>query len=258
MKLKEYQIVLAAVFLPLFLLWGCQSNKLISPGRGVNMSGAISTKGVQAKLFNETQDLGSYNISGPLSSPVTGIEGPFSTGAGPGTIGFTLNNVPVGAGEILSVEIDANTIGGTPQGIGATSLADVSNGVTVDMGSLVRSCYAVNPSTNFSWNSGPIQGGFYTFNGDFIALSALTFTYDIQWAGFVQNSIFAGYDVVDGWTGSAHSIAYLGNSQRNGELVNFDIVPTDANFYADAAVAKQAAAEPTTLLESGDMYCVKL
>jgi hypothetical protein len=253
MKLKEYQIVLAAVFLPLFLLWGCKSNQLVSPTRVVDMSVALSTEGVKSKLFNAGEDMVYYNVSGPLSAPITGTAGPFSPGLGSGSVSFTLNSVPVGAGEILSVELDDATLG-TTEGIGATALTDVANGVTVDMGSVVRDCYAVNPSSTFSCN---VEGhGSYGFNAAFIDFNNLTDTYDIEWVAMrdLTNACTNNYDLQDGWTGTTSTIAYLGN----GKLVNFDTVPTDANFHADGGLAKQIAGAPTTTIQVGDVYCVKL
>ncbi len=259
MKFKEYPTILAAALLPLFLLEGCQGNKLVSPVKVVNLGVVISTKGLSAKLFNTTEDIGYYNVSGPLSAPITGSVGTFGTNFGSGSVSFTLNDIPVGADEILSVELDDDATG-TPQGIGATSLADISAGVTIEMGSLVRSCYAVNPSFYFSCSGiGGVGGegqGLFGFNSDFIAWNAQTKTYDMEWTALqdVNSNCLGTYDLKDGWTGSAKSLAYLGN----GELVNFDTVPPDSNFYANGAAAKLAAGAPATTLATGDVYCVKL
>jgi hypothetical protein len=253
MKLKEYQIVLAAVFLPLFLLWGCQSNKLVSPVRIVDMGVAISTEGLKSKLFNTSEDMVYYNVSGPLSAPITGTAGPFSSPLGSGSVSFTLNNVPVGSGEILSVELDDAT-SGIPQGIGATALTDVVNGVTVDMGSLVRNCYSFAANSSFSCDDTP--QAFFGFNAEQVSTSNNTLVYDMEWVGLKDSSsnCTGGYDLEDGSTGTANSIAYLGN----GKLVNFDTVPPDASFESDGGLAKSNAGVPTTIIAAGDIFCVKL
>ncbi|MGH7738974.1 MAG: hypothetical protein ACREL1_02400 [bacterium] len=260
MRLREYQIVLAAVTLPLLLLWGCQSNQAVSPTKVVDLGVSLSTQGSpKSKLLNATSDLVYFNVSGPLSPPIAGTAGPFSTTTGSGSISFNLNNIPVGVGEILSVELVDNS-NGTPQAIGAASLADAGSGVTVDMGSLVRSCYSAVPSTTYSCNGS--GGGVFTFNGYYAYYGSANFTlvpdtYDMQWVGITDTTTcFGTYDLQDAWTGDGNtkSIAYLGN----GHLVDFDKVPSDANFYSDGGAAKLAAGAPVTTLEKNDIFCVKL
>lgn len=266
MRLREYQVVLAAFTLPLLLLWGCRSNQAVSPTKVVDLGVSLSTQGLpKSKLLNTTSDLVYFNVSGPLSAPITGTVGPFSTNQGSGTLSFNLNNVPVGADEILSVELDDDS-NGTPQAIGAASLADAGSGVTVNMGSLVRSCYSAVPAQTYSCNDS--GGGLFSFNG-YLVDYGLNFyggtlpatvlgVYDMQWVGITGiSAICTGtYDLQDAWTGDGNtkSIAYLGN----GHLVDFDTVPSDAGFYSDGGAAKLAANASVTTLEQNDVFCVKL
>jgi hypothetical protein len=263
MKLKEYQIVFAVVFAPLILLWGCKSNQLVSPTHVVTLGVSVSTQGIKAKFFNATEDAVYYNITGPQMEPIQGYAGTFDDGSGSGSVSFTLNNIPVGADEILSVEID-DASSGYAQGIGATSLASVDNGVTVEMGSLVRPCYDINPSTTFSC-SADNGGGRFNFNDVYVGFdTAEVSTYDMKWVPILDASqnCTDQYDLVNGWTGSGgttQTIAYLGNSDSNyAQMVNYDTVPPDNQFHADGGLAKQAAQASTTVIQAYDVFCVKL
>ncbi|HVM33173.1 MAG TPA: hypothetical protein VMU88_08570 [bacterium] len=264
MKFKEYQIVFAAVFAPLVLLWGCKSNQLVSPTHVVNLGVSLSTAGIKSKLFSTGEDAVYYNISGPATDPIEGFAGDFYTNYGSGSISFTLNNIPVGPNEILSVEIDDAT-SGYAQGIGAASLASIDNGVTIEMGSLVRNCYSVAPSTNFSCLYGFNGTGSINFNQAYVGYDGLGLlsNFDMKWVSLLDSteSCTGNYDLVNAWTGSggtAKNIAYLGNNDGAPYMVNYDTVPPDAQFYTSGGAAKAAAQAPTTVIQADDVFCIKL
>ena len=50
------------------------------------------------------------------------------------------------------------------------------------------------------------------------------------------------------------AIAYLGK----GQLVDFDGVPSDSDFFPFSTQAKNAKGAPVSTLETDDVYCVKL
>jgi hypothetical protein len=122
------------------------------------------------------------------------------------------------------------------------------------MGSLVRNCYSFAANSSFSCDDTP--QAFFGFNAEQVSTSNNTLAYDMEWVGLKDSSFncTGGYDLEDGSTGAANSIAYLGN----GNLVNFDTVPPDASFKSDGGLAKSIAGRPVTTIESGDIFCVKL
>ena len=258
MKLKEFKIVLAVILAPLFVLWGCKTSKPLSPVKIVNLGVSVSAKNIRASLLNSTADVFYYNISGPLASPVTGMVGPISSTTGSGTDTFTITGVPTGPGEILSIQMDDTT--GDVLGIGAASLADVQGGISVDLGSVVRSCYEINlgsacyygvPDREFNFNE--YQFGSYEYTSG-SGTSSDPDTFDIGMLALSDPDCTGAYDLVDGWTGSNASIAYLGN----GQLVNFDYVPADSAFFSDAIAAKSFAEATDTTVDYQDVYCIKL
>jgi hypothetical protein len=207
---------------------------------------------------------------------VTGVtEQESSPGAGTDT--FTISNVPIGPGEVLSIQLNdgANdSTSGEPLAIGAESLnlSGSNNTVDVQMGSVSRSCYQVGMSLASCSQDYDEEFNFETYGYDddemeFVSntLGSYYYNYDngindvafLDYGEYQQDGDCSGtYDLTDAWTGNNSTIAYLGN----GNLVNYDYVPGvngPGQFYPAASVAKQAA-YAGTVITAGDVYCVKL
>jgi len=280
MRFKEYKIVLAVIFAPLLVLWGCQGNKPLSPSKVSNLSVSIPTAGLRPKasLLGTDYDVIYYNISGPLSSPVTGIASITSSSPSTeaGTDSFTISNVPIGPGEILSIQLnDGNSTNQSePLGIGAESLnlSGSNNTVDVQMGSVSRSCYQVSMSLASCSQDYDEEFNFETYGYDddemeFVSNTSGNYYYNydgeindvafLDYGEYQQGTCSGTYDLTDAWTGNNNTIAYLGQ----GNLVNYDYVPgvngAPGQFYPAASVAKQEVGAGSTIT-AGDVYCVKL
>lgn len=258
MKWNEYKTAAVVFFLPLFILWGCKGNQLVSPTRLTNLSVSVPIpKTVKASLLGAAKNDILYSVVVPGAAPVTGSYGPFSTTEDDGSVNFVIQGIPSLTGAVLSLElVDADTQ--QPLGIGAAAINPSASIVTVEMGSLVLGCYSAKPSSTYSCDETNGSGGLFTFNGYYVQYGYYSEpdTYDIQWTGIqAQSSSCTGYyDLEDGWTGSTASIAYLGN----GPFAYFDGVPPDSKFYSDGANAKDAAGAPTGVIQANDVFCVKL
>jgi hypothetical protein len=276
MRFKNYKIILAVLIAPLLVLWGCKGgSRPLSPVKVENITVSIPTAGLRPKasLLGTTTDLIDWTISGPLgSSPVTGSSTVYDSPVTSGVDTIVMNNVPIGQGEILSVELfdgGEDATSGEPLGIGATSLqllgADTT--VNVTLGSVSRSCYqvAVSQAAPYNWDDEEFNFEKYGFDyGEFnwdpcdyggYPTGYLYENEDVNDVAFVAMNCGDGgytYDLVDGYTGDNASIAYLGN----GPLVNFDTVPT--NFYADAENAKGQTGNGYNPIAAGEVYVVKL
>ncbi len=256
MKWTEFKIAAMVLFLPLLLLAGCQGNKLVSPVRLTNLSVTVPLpKSLKASLLGASSNEIFYNLTAKESGPVTGSTGTFSTSGQTGSFTFVISGVSTDGNPILSLQLN-NALTHQPLAIGAAQLVSDANTLTVELGSVVRTCYSVQPGQTYTCSES--GGGFFGFNAYYedYGTSSLTNTYDMHWTGLVDATptCLGTYDLEDGWTGSAKSLAYLGN----GRLVDYDTVPTNSNFYSDGGAAKLAASAATTTIEAGDIFCVKL
>jgi len=176
--------------------------------------------------------------------------GPFSSSSATGAINFTVE-VPGGGKRVLSLQLnDATTH--QPLGIGAVGI-DLGGGsapastLVVNLGSVVRNCYNLNSLVYY--------GNTYGFN-----LNQLNYyVYSSTTSDISFGAVGNGYQILDaqGNTGgalNANSIAYLGN----GDYVDYDFVPPDSDFYPQSSASKAASGKAITVLEVGDIYCIKV
>jgi hypothetical protein len=248
--LKNFWLIFVAALG--FSVWfgGCQGTKPMSPTRVISLKVSIPrTNELRSSLLGAGSNELMYKVEGPGMSPMAATLGPFATASSSGTIDFSLN-IPGGGKRLVSLQLND---GGThqPLAIGAaefdfSSAAPVTDFV-VELGSVARNCYdlsafAYYASTAYGFNSNQLFiYGTYGTNYD-IAMSPLG----------------GGYQIVDAQGNTApynaNSIAFLGN----GDFVDHDVVPPDSAFYSQSAVAKAADGAPVTVLEAGDIYCVKV
>ncbi|HVM33174.1 MAG TPA: hypothetical protein VMU88_08575 [bacterium] len=256
MKWNEYKTAAVVFFLPLFILWGCKGNQLISPTRVTNLSVSVPLpKTGKASLLGAAKNDILYSVVAPGVAPVTGSYGPFSTSTQDGSVNFVIQGVTSLQGAVLSLElVDHDTK--QPLGIGAAAINPTASIITVELGSLVLGCYSMPPSQTLScWEAG---GGLFNFNGYYATYGyeSEPDTFDINWEAIQgqSGSCTGTYDLMDGWDGETATIAYLGN----GPFANFDGVPPDSKFYVDGGAAKDAAGAPTAAIQANDVFCVKL
>lgn len=280
MKTRFFSVFSGLFMLCLFLLWGCQGNRPLSPNRMANLSFSVPISNeVKASLLGSTSNEILYRVTGPGMSPVGGITYPFSASVSTGSIDFSVN-VPVGINGVLALQLnDATThqslaVGATALNLsGSTPVTDVN----VDLGSLTADCNTTSllvAGASFS----------YGFGSDIITgpnQPSIGLPYDITCAAQGGTT----YDLTDAQTGSTPSIAYMGG----GDLVNYAYVPTDDHFWTDSVGSKNyaqtlqapAAVTPTPTpsicvtcggslstgqvvasgnpyVEVGDVYCLKL
>lgn len=221
-------------------LGACNSTRPTNPARVVSMNVAIpATSELHSSLLTASSNELLYRVDGPGMTTIKGTLGPFASPAASGSIDFTLA-IPSGPNRVLSLQLnDASTH--QPLALGAadidfTSTVPVSE-LVVDMGSVTRTCYYTY-NTSFSGN--------YGFAGDAIG-STTSAVMDISYntpAGIsVPASIFSANPT------PIPNIAYMGN----GNFVDYDYVPPDANFTTTSAVAKLSG--PISI---GDIFCIKL
>ncbi len=217
------------------LFIGCEGAKPVSPSRFafLNVSVPVNSN-FNSSLIGSTGNTLLYRVDGPGMGTIKGTIGPFTTAGSYGSVDFNLE-VPTGPSRILSLQLnDAPTA--APLAVGAAKLDFLgTSDLVVEMGSVTRNCYYTY--TSFS--------GSYAFLTD--ATSNTAGAYDIAYltaAGAGGPATIYDSNPVPG-----NIIAYLGN----GNLVDYDFVPPDANFATTTAVAK--ASGP---IQIGDIFCVKL
>jgi hypothetical protein len=174
----------------------------------------------------------------------SGAVGPFASAVPSGTIDLSLDNVLVGTGTILSVQLnDATPVPELPLAIGAMDLGASAFGgasLTLDLGSVQRNCYFLNTtSMNF--------GSTYGFGTDILTsgVSIVSPNHDIRinyYAGIAYP-----LTITDAQSVPQPTISYLGN----GDLVDFCYVPPVTSFAANSALAKGGVAVAT-----GDVFCI--
>jgi hypothetical protein len=242
-------------FLPLLALtteFGC-SKSPVAPARAMALNLSIPiTPELKNSLLGTTTNSLHYRVDG--SGGVSLIEsttGPFSAPVSYGSVDFTLD-IPPG-GKVLSLELDSyRVLRGlaleSPLALGAVGLDFINGGtgnVTVEMGSITRTCYNLDELTNGLGGTGAVYG--FATDTLFNQL-AMGPQYDIA---ILQTG--TGYSFADGQnvTPTLKSIAYLGN----GDLLDYDRVPPDSSFFTTSTQAKGGA---VSIVESGDIYCFKL
>ncbi len=183
-------------------------------------------------------------------TPIKATLGPFSTASASGSLDFSVE-IPGGGGtRLLSLQLND---GGThqPLAIGAAKI-DLSSAlpvtdIVVELGSVIRNCYNVNTTSYFGCTLGVNTNTFFNSSP----------TYGLSY-DFAVGAVGTGFQIVDaeGTTGpaNANTVAYLGN----GDYVDFDRVPSDADFYSQSSAAKVAAGAPVSTAQVNDIYCVKL
>jgi len=160
------------------------------------------------------------------------------TGAGLYTL--NLDNVPIGNGSVLSVQLnDANAVPEAPLAIGAISLdaSVVTAGILVlELGSIQRNCYYTN---YFSYQWG------YNFTTDTMGV-----TTSGDMACYVSPGVNVPATFMDpNFVTPANSIAFMGN----GDWVDFAYVPPATSFHSNSFLAKGGAS-----LSIGDIFCIRM
>jgi hypothetical protein len=273
-------ILIVSLFMGATLLvWGCmgKNGSPVSPSRVISLSVNVSNiNGVRAKLLGATQNVILYRIDGTSGAPVTGSVGPFSTSGNSGSYLFTIPNFVSSGNSLLSLQLnDASSR--QALAIGAAQIVSTSGIpiVNVELGSIVRPCYDIS-GASVTLSSGYAFG----FSSDEVDSNVEDTGTGLDIAFF--NDLGNGFDIWDATTvdESFRDIAYLGN----GNLVDFDQVPPDSDFYFDSNDAKnggqtQVVADISGLnkksihssalkakfisntiynMAVGDVYCIKL
>jgi hypothetical protein len=259
LKLNEVQIACLWVLGSLLIVAGC-SKSPVSPARAVAVNLSISNFGdVHANLLGAPNNEIYYHVQGSGPSDSYGIYGPFSAPASTGSIDFTVNLPGGSAPKILNLQLN-NAATHEPLAVGAVEI-DPSAGpvgnLVVELGSVTRNCYFVDES-RIPVTGGPSSpysdGSAYGFqNDDLFGQNTAGPTWDI---GFdCPLGSFYMLEAQDNYPNAQlKAIAYLGN----GQLVDFNGVPPDAEFFPYSTQAKQAKGAPVSTLQTNDVYCVKL
>jgi len=246
----------AGVLLGLWFLGAGCSSEPTAPERSVALSVALNRLNqVQASLLGAAQNEILYRLDGAGETGFHQVYGPFSTSASTGSVTFTVK-VPASSGpQVLSLQLnDASTH--QPLAVGAASLdlasgAPGEGGLVVDMGSVTRTCYYTYENLNPGVSNLYYNGSSYSFFQDvlvagFVGPSAL----DISFVPLAGGGFYMETNPGNTLT---NSIAYLGN----GDLVDFDRVPPASQFFQYSYQGKAAAGAGVTLLQTGDIYCVR-
>jgi len=241
MKLPYNRLIVLSLLLA---LTGCRNstNAPVAPIHGMNLTISLPTSSASGSLLGASSNEVLYQVTGPGMQPESGTIGPFSTSGNSGSVTFSLV-VPQGPSRLMAFELtDASSR--QPLALGAVEMdinSSPANPVTVEMGSVARDCYNIS--------AGLLNlGNYFTFETDALASAVTVLSptgYDVDFlpvlTGFQMNALGAG------------TVAYLGN----GDLVDFAMAPS-GGYVASSGAAKYAAGAPVTLLQAGDIYCVKL
>jgi hypothetical protein len=283
MKSSSKKILAAAGLFSFLLLavLGCKGPRPLAPAQNVNLGVSVSpSKEVQASLLGTTSNTLLWNVRGTSDTGegVHGQEGPFASGAGAGNVDFSIS-LPAGSVKVLSVQLnDATT--NQPLAVGAVKidLTNPSSGmsVTLLLGSVVRDCYVLDGASIYTY---------YDFNDHLVTSYTIGQGADPGdtevYPGYTNYQLFDPlYDFISN-SSPYESIAYLGN----GNLVDFDYVPSNNVFSYSSGVSKSRVLDPssgiptpvptfvgtaqarkntkgstvsTLDLETGDIYCIKL
>jgi hypothetical protein len=250
-KLKEIEIACLCVLGSLLVVVGC-SKSPIAPVRSVALNLSITNFGdVHANLLGSPNNEIYYHVQGEGVSDSFGVYGPFSAPASTGSVDFTVN-LPGGIGsKIVNLQLnDASTHEALAVGAVEVDPSAPANNLTVELGSVTRNCYFVDESRNTTFS----RGSAYGFQNDqLFGTNTFGTGFDI---GFdCPLGPFYMIEAQDNYPNPAlKAIAYLGN----GQLVDFDGVPPDSDFFPFSTQAKKAKGAPVSTLEANDVYCVKL
>jgi hypothetical protein len=268
-------IFYSILILVLTTLLGC-SQSPVAPARAVALNLSIPiTPELKNSLLGTTTNSLHYRVDG--SGGVSLIEsttGPFSAPVSEGSVDFTLD-IPPG-GKVLSLELDSyrvlrGLVLENPLAVGAVGLDYINGGsvnATVEMGSILRTCYQTDGTLLDSPNFLNDAEYAYGFDTDVTGVGSTAGTpFDIAFLPVTVSVTSVLFQIADASAIllpppnptrgpiltplNAKSIAYLGN----GDLLDYDFVPPDADFFQTSGQAKASAA--VTTLESGDIYCVK-
>jgi sugar lactone lactonase YvrE len=254
MKLK-YKLFLP--LLGLMMVLGCHSanspNAPVGPLQGTTLSISMPTASLSGSLLGASSNEVYYQVTGPAMQPVTGTVGPITAPASSGTLSFTIP-LSLGSARLMAFQLN-NAANHQPLAVGAVEmdLTSIPSGpITVEMGSVVRNCYNISTAL---YNA----GSYFTFETDALANAATVVTttgFDVDFSPVFAVPVGASLPTFAGFQMNAlnsDTVAYLGN----GNLVDFAAAPS-GGYAASSGAAKQAAGAPVTLLQEGDVYCVKL
>jgi hypothetical protein len=199
---------------------------------------------LRASFLGTNQNELLYRVDGPNHALLQdGTIGSFSSPVSSGTKNFSLE-VPAADNMVLSLQLnDAATH--SVLAVGAVVLNLVTappDQLIVDLGSVTRTCYTLN-----------VPGGFFpgpeSYN--FVADNLVTVGgpgYDFRFNYSAGSSVPLTISDAQGTLAPANTVAYLGN----GELVDFDYVPSISSFQSDSSLAKGA---PVSI---NDVFCLSL
>jgi len=275
---SKKSLTVAGVFLAVLIgVVACNGPRPLAPSQNVSLGVSVApSQEVKASLLGTTSNTLLWNVRGTAQSGLHGQVGPFSSSSATGNVNFSVD-IPAGGTRVISVQLnDANT--NQPLAVGAIKV-DMSNptanmAVTLVLGSVQRQCYVLNNAATFS-NSYDL----YKHVDSYYSLSDLT----------VLTGNYPNFELVDwnlaylyygsGYSGNINNtVAYLGN----GNLSDYDYVPSDDQFFSDSESSKNnvlnpSSSKPTPIvtqsrirrtsklmtgpnldLEAGDIYCIKL
>jgi hypothetical protein len=259
----------SAFLLTLGLGWlavGC-SKSPVAPVRvtALNISIPMSSE-LRAEFLGNSINSLIYRVDGDGGvSLLEGDTGPFAAPASTGAIDLTVNLPPTA--RLLSLHLGTYQIIPTnfgpateeaPLAVGALGINAVDGGdfnATVELGSVVRNCYAVTETQLVTGAPSPYSNGsVYGFaNDNLVAGNLAGAAYDIGFTSPLGN--FYMMEAQDNTTNpTINAVAFMGN----GKLVDHDGVPPDSRFYPLSTQAKAALGAPVSTLEVNDVYCVKL
>ncbi len=245
-KVHPYTFLLIAML----ILEGCNSNhgpnSPVLPLQATNLSVSLPTNTITGSLLGVSANEVLYQVSGPAMQTVSGVVGPINATGNSGTINFTIP-LSLGPSRLLAFQLN-DAANQQPLAVGAVQMDFTSQPaapIVVEMGSVARNCYSINTGL---FN----DGSYFAFETDALANAATVVSssgYDVDFlpvtigssVGFQMNAL------------NSDTVAYMGN----GNLVQFAMAPT-SGYVASSTAAKQAAGASVTLIQAGDIYCMKL
>ncbi len=231
----------------LLVLTGCnQAKNPVTPVESTTLSVSMSTDKISGSLLGSTANEVLYQVTGPGMQPVAGVVGPLNLPANSGSINFSIP-LELGPSRLMAFQLnDASTH--QPLAVGAVQMdltSQPAGQITVVMGPLLPNCDEINTAL---YNA----GSYFTFQTGTLANAATV----ISASGFDIDYLPVTVGAAVGFQMSAlngDTVAYLGN----GNLVSFAMAPS-SGYLASSSASKQAAGASVTLLQAGDVYCVKL
>jgi len=238
-------VAVLAIVATLFTACSKNSTGPVAPARGLSLSVNVPVRNeVQASLLGSSSVELRYCVTGSGMTPVVGTAGPFNATGSSTILAFYLD-LPSGPARLIALELaDASTHQPLAIGAGLLDISASTGSISIDLGSVSRSCYTVN---SLAYGT----GSYFSFASDTLVLAPVSaptsMITDIQ-----LSPLGSAFQMVPSYSGVA--VAYMGN----GDLVNFAAAPVTGAFYGGSAAAKAAAGAPVTTLQAGDVYCVEL